>query len=45
MLRDVVSSYANPPIELPADIDAVRRTLDRLLNNSGVSTVKQTPGR
>ncbi len=45
MLRDVVSSYANPPIELPADIDAVRRTLDRLLNNSEVSTVKQMVGR
>jgi threonine synthase len=27
-LRDVTSSYANPPIELPADVDAVRRVLD-----------------
>lgn len=27
-LRDVVSTYANPPIELPADIDAVRRVID-----------------
>ncbi len=27
-LRDVVSSHANPPIELPADVDEVRRVLD-----------------
>ncbi|MFQ3661448.1 MAG: threonine synthase [Chloroflexaceae bacterium] len=27
-LREVVSTYANPPIELPPDIDAVRRALD-----------------
>jgi threonine synthase len=27
-LREVVSTYANPPIELPPDIDAVRRVLD-----------------
>lgn len=27
-LRDVVGTYANPPIELPADVDAVRRVLD-----------------
>jgi len=27
-LREVVSTYANPPIELPPDVDAVRRVLD-----------------
>jgi threonine synthase len=27
-LRDVAGTYANPPIELPADVDAVRRVLD-----------------
>ncbi len=26
-LRDVVGTFANPPIELPADVDAVRRAL------------------
>ncbi len=26
-LRDVVSQYANPPIELPPDVDAVRRVI------------------
>jgi threonine synthase len=27
-LREAVGTYANPPIELPADVDAVRRVLD-----------------
>ncbi len=27
-LRDVVSSYANPPVELPPNLDAVRRAID-----------------
>jgi threonine synthase len=27
-LREVASSYANPPLELPPDVDAVRRALD-----------------
>lgn len=27
-LRDVVGTYANPPIELPADVDAVRRAIE-----------------
>ena len=30
-LDGVTSRYANPPVELPADFDAVRRALDRLL--------------
>jgi threonine synthase len=30
-LEDVVPRYANPPIELPNDVDAVRRKLDDLL--------------
>jgi threonine synthase len=32
-LEDVVSRYANPPLELPAEADAVRRALDGLLSN------------
>jgi len=28
-LRDVVGQYTNPPIELPPDIDAVRRIIDQ----------------
>ncbi|NJM06567.1 threonine synthase [Candidatus Gracilibacteria bacterium] len=28
MLREVSSSYANPPVELPPDIDAVRRVIE-----------------
>jgi threonine synthase len=31
-LREVVSSYANPPVELPAEVDAVRRVLDERMN-------------
>nr|WP_240695653.1 threonine synthase [Candidatus Chloroploca sp. Khr17] len=31
-LRDVVGQYANPPIELPAELDAVRRVLDERMN-------------
>jgi threonine synthase len=27
-LRDVVSTHANPPLELPADVDAVRRAVE-----------------
>lgn len=27
-LRDVAGTYANPPIELPADVDAVRRAIE-----------------
>ena len=30
-LQDVTAEHANPPIELPNDVDAVRRTLDELL--------------
>lgn len=30
-LRDVISNHANPPIELPADLDSVRRVLDEQL--------------
>ncbi len=30
-LQDVIARHANPPIELPADYDAVQRTLDRIL--------------
>jgi threonine synthase len=33
-LQDVVSTYANPPIELPADLDSVRRVLDERLPNA-----------
>ncbi|NJO07600.1 MAG: threonine synthase [Chloroflexaceae bacterium] len=32
-LRDVVSSYANPPVELPPDIDAVRRAIDERMKH------------
>jgi threonine synthase len=32
-LRDVASSYANPPLELPADVDAVRRLLDERMES------------
>ncbi len=32
-LRDVVSQHANPPIELPADLDAVRRVLDERMED------------
>lgn len=28
-LRDVVGTYANPPVELPADVDAVRRVVEQ----------------
>jgi threonine synthase len=28
-LADVVARYANPPLELPADIDTVRQAIDR----------------
>jgi threonine synthase len=30
-LDGVTARHANPPVELPADFDAVRRALDRLL--------------
>ncbi len=30
-LQDVVTRHANPPIELPADYDAVQKALDRIL--------------
>jgi threonine synthase len=35
-LRDVVSHYANPPLELPADVDVVRGTIDRELGKRGL---------
>jgi threonine synthase len=31
-LKDVPARYANPPLELPADVGEVRRHLDRLLD-------------
>jgi threonine synthase len=31
-LREVVSTHANPPIELPADVDAVRRAIDERMS-------------
>lgn len=31
-LREVVSNYANPPIELPPDVDAVRRAIETRMN-------------
>jgi threonine synthase len=30
-LREVTSRYPNPPVELPADLDAVRRMLDKVM--------------
>lgn len=36
-LRDVVSSHANPPIDLPADVDAVRRVVEERM--AGVAKV------
>ena len=35
-LRDVVSSYPNPPLELPPDVDAVRRVLDERMESVGL---------
>jgi len=34
-LADVDAQYANPPLELPDDSDAVRRAIDRLIDSSG----------
>jgi len=34
-LSDVVARHANPPIELPASVDAVRRQIDVALSNRG----------
>jgi threonine synthase len=34
-LRDVVGTYANPPVSLPADVDAVRRVLDERMETIG----------
>jgi len=31
VLADVIARYANPPVELPADADAVNRALDERL--------------
>lgn len=31
-LREVVSQFANPPVELPPDVDAVRRAIDERMN-------------
>lgn len=36
-LREVVSSYANPPLELPPDVDAVRRALEERMEGSAAS--------
>ncbi|NTU83573.1 MAG: threonine synthase [Chloroflexales bacterium] len=36
-LREVVSHYANPPLELPPDADAVRRVLERSIERPGAS--------
>jgi threonine synthase len=35
-LEDVISQYANPPLELPADVDAVRKAIDRELQRRGL---------
>jgi threonine synthase len=35
-LRDVVSSYPNPPLELPPNVDAVRRVLDERMESVGL---------
>ncbi len=36
-LREVVSSYANPPLELPADTDAVRRAVEERMEGVAAS--------
>ncbi len=33
-LRDVIGTYANPPLELPADVDTVRRALEERMRRS-----------
>ncbi len=33
-LRDVVSAHANPPVELPPDVDAVRRVIDQRMESA-----------
>ena len=35
-LQDVVSRYANPPVELPADVGAVRAAIDQGLKQRGL---------
>ena len=35
-LEDVVSCYANPPLELPADVATVQRAIDRELHKRGL---------
>jgi threonine synthase len=35
-LRDVIGTYANPPLELPADVDTVRRALDERMRQNPV---------
>jgi threonine synthase len=32
-LQDVAPRYANPPLELPADVDAVRKAIDRVIGS------------
>ncbi len=32
-LREVVSEHANPPVELPAEVDAVRRVIEERMKN------------
>jgi threonine synthase len=34
-LEDVISRYANPPLELPADVDTVKQAIDRELQRRG----------
>jgi len=42
-LADVTARHANPPVELPADVDAVRRAIDAALARRG-SQEAQGPG-
>jgi threonine synthase len=40
-LRDVISTHANPPVEIPATMDAVRRVLDERVPD--VAAVRKAP--
>jgi len=42
-LADVVARHANPPVELPADLDAVRRAIDRALAGAETRRPTQPP--
>jgi len=43
VLREVVSTHANPPIELPADLDTVRRVLDSKMEQMSKDAVENGP--